>query len=38
VWATNTAGKGQSFCRMQDDGNLVAYVQGAHTWASNTQQ
>ena len=36
IWASNT--KGQSFARMQDDGNFVVYIQGSPTWASKTNQ
>lgn len=36
VWASSTNGKGLSFAQLQDDGNFVIYLQGAPTWATQT--
>jgi hypothetical protein len=38
LWATGTDGRDVEFCVMQDDGNLVLYLEGSQrpVWASNT--
>ncbi|MGB4758576.1 MAG: hypothetical protein WBP26_00810 [Candidatus Saccharimonadales bacterium] len=37
IWASNTAGRGNSYMAMQTDGNLVVYAFSyGPTWASNT--